>query len=144
MKITKVSLTKAFPTGPYLNDKVGIEIDLEEFDGPDDCLDKAKSTIEQWHKEAHPHLYQSIDNGPNIQTAPNAPTSIPTPAYEINVAHERLEIEIDNCKTKEELKDWKKIHITVPGKVLSHYNTRMEILRIEENNKQMGETNSIK
>src|ERR1700743_1051617 len=83
MKIVKVSYNKTFATGPYLNDKVGIEIELDEWDSPDDCLDKAKSTVEQWHKEANPHVYQSISNGPNIQTVPYSPSSIPAPIIQV-------------------------------------------------------------
>jgi hypothetical protein len=60
--------------------------------------------------------------------------SAPKP-LEINLQHERLEIEIDNCMCVDELKQWRESNPVTPFQVLRHFNTRMEILRVEENNK---------
>lgn len=64
------------------------------------------------------------DDGPNIQTAPFAPTTIPT----INIDHERMEIEIDNCLSIEELVLWKGNHEVLPGKIVAYYTERLKTL----------------
>jgi len=56
MKIEKISYQKAFVIGPYLQDRVGVEIALEEGDSMEGVLDCAKKYIENWHKTAHPDL----------------------------------------------------------------------------------------
>jgi len=69
-----------------------------------------------------------IDDGPNVQTAPFAPTSIPEPPV-INIQDEKMEIEIDNCETVEQLMEWKKKNEVLTGKILSYYVRRLNELR---------------
>ena len=138
MKIEKVTYQKTYSIGPYLTDRVGFEASLDEpkreEDGsftvftPEGALSELEKMADAWHRKNHSHLYQSIDNGPNIQTVPYAPASIPAPPYEINVAHERLEIEIDNCETVDDLKEWKKKNLLVPVPILTHWNNRLKQL----------------
>lgn len=65
MIIERVTYTKTFPIGPYLNEKIGIEIELQQiepgiWETPQEALSKAKNIIEEWHKENNPHLDHSI------------------------------------------------------------------------------------
>lgn len=83
MTITKVKYEKLFPTGAYLNEKIGFEAELGSHGGfangvdssqgyidiPDDPIkgiEYLRQLTEQSHKAKYPHLY--IDNQPiNIE-----------------------------------------------------------------------------
>jgi hypothetical protein len=56
MKITKVTYQKAFQIGPFLQERIGVEIDLEESDDPNQAFQLAKEMTEDFHKQANPHL----------------------------------------------------------------------------------------
>lgn len=60
----------------------------------------------------------------------------------IDKSIERLEIAIDNCQSLEELDQLKKDNPVMTHKLMVQWNTRKEILRVEANNKAMGEKNS--
>jgi hypothetical protein len=55
--ISKVTYSKLFPTSSYLNDRVGIEIDLVAGDNAMDALNEAKELAETFHRQAYPELY---------------------------------------------------------------------------------------
>jgi hypothetical protein len=90
MKPDKVTYQKVFPLSPYVNEKIGIEIQLEEYDNPEYCLDFAKEIVEGWHKKRNPHL---IDEPAIYQS------EVPT----INLKDQDREILIDNATSVEEL-----------------------------------------
>lgn len=60
MKITKVSYQKTYSIGPYLTDRVGFEAEPEGIpgDSPMEMLSWLEEMADEWHKKAHPHLYQ--------------------------------------------------------------------------------------
>lgn len=60
MKVDKVSYQKAFIIGPYLQEKVGIEIQLDEGENPDAVLGIAKGIVETWHRAANKELYEQL------------------------------------------------------------------------------------
>lgn len=68
-----------------------------------------------------------IDDGPNIQTTPNASHTIPEPLV-INIQHEKIQIAIENAKTLEELKDVKTVHPLLPVPLMEMYNKRLKDL----------------
>lgn len=59
MTIDRITYTKTFATGPYLNEKIGVEIQLDAGEQPENALDMAKRTVEVWHKINNPHLDHS-------------------------------------------------------------------------------------
>lgn len=67
MKIKSISYLKTFAIAPFLNEKIGIEVELDE----DDAIDKdaaikgAKETVERWHKELNPQLFNGQNPLPN-------------------------------------------------------------------------------
>lgn len=127
MKIDKISFVKTFATGPYLNDKVGIEISLDEGDDSGTALDIAKKTVEQWHQSANPHLYQERKEWTlGTDLAPHMKTEIsygPIPI--ISKETEKLEIAIDNAETEDQLKKIKEDNPVMPFPILTYYNKRM-------------------
>jgi len=80
MTITKVKYEKLFPTGAYLNEKIGFEADLES--NPKDesvrnlmimkSVEFLRQLAEQSHKEKYPHLY--TESGSPV-------TVVPVPEY---------------------------------------------------------------
>lgn len=61
MNITKVTYQKAFVVGPYLQEKIGIEIEIDSRCGemPEFALDQAKEIVEKWHKDNNPSIEAS-------------------------------------------------------------------------------------
>lgn len=62
MKIDRISYQKIFPTGmAYLNHKIGVEIQLDETDNPDEAFKLAKQTVEQWNLESNPGYAMTME-----------------------------------------------------------------------------------
>jgi hypothetical protein len=61
MKIVKVSYQKVFPLQQYVNEKIGVEIDLDTSKGDDanHAFDMAKQLVEKWHKENNPVIQET-------------------------------------------------------------------------------------
>lgn len=95
MQIEKVTYQKAFAIGPFLQEKIGVEIQLDGPETPEQALDLAKKIVEDWHRENNPHL----DHSPSAtETTYNQLTT-----KEVNLQHEAIEIAIDNAQSIEEL-----------------------------------------
>ncbi len=66
MKYDKIFYQRLFPTGPYSNEKLGIELIIEPGETAEQGLTAAKMIIEKWHRDHHPELY--VDHpAPEIQ-----------------------------------------------------------------------------
>lgn len=64
MRFVKVKYEKVFPLAQYVNEKIGVEIELEYGDSEDDAFALAKAKAERWHKEGNPELhYLTINAG---------------------------------------------------------------------------------
>ena len=54
MKIERITYQKIFPTGmAYFNHKIGIEIQVDEGDNPDEIFAKAIDQVEKWNLESN-------------------------------------------------------------------------------------------
>lgn len=120
MTITKITFQQTFPTGPYMNQKLGVEIEVPDFhpstgesnwDKAMDCFKEAKKLVnDAFHamNREEPVIKDDRDyhlNGqPFIHPTYNGQRPIP----EINLEKERVEILIDNAETVEELVGYKK------------------------------------
>jgi hypothetical protein len=58
MKITKVSYSKIYPTASYMNERIGVEIEINEGEDAKGALHAAKILTDEFHKEANPDLYK--------------------------------------------------------------------------------------
>lgn len=56
MTIKTISYQKAFVIGPYLQERIGVEIELSDTDDPEKAFQLAKEMTEDFHKQANPHL----------------------------------------------------------------------------------------
>ena len=48
MKVKTISYAKVFPIAPYENQKIGVEIELDETDGFDETFEYAKELVHKW------------------------------------------------------------------------------------------------
>jgi hypothetical protein len=64
MKVTKVTYQKIFPIGMYLNEKIGVEIDIDDTESPHQALSKAKEIVEQFHKDSNPTVINEVGEQP--------------------------------------------------------------------------------
>jgi hypothetical protein len=53
MKIKTISYKKIFPIASYVNETIGIEIEIDEKDNPDEVFATAKKQVEDWHTPPH-------------------------------------------------------------------------------------------
>ncbi len=94
MKYTKVTYQKAFVVGPYLQEKIGVEIEIDpSFETVDHALLNAKRTIEEWH----------IANNPQVHSNGIVSEPVTSELPVINTAEERVGIEIENASSMQEL-----------------------------------------
>jgi hypothetical protein len=94
MRIERVSYQKIFPTGMmYLNHKLGVEIQLDEKDNPDEAFQLAKATVEKWNLESNPGMAVAMEymNGNGGKVEP-----VERSRDEIIAAHLQT---INECKT---------------------------------------------
>jgi hypothetical protein len=76
MKITTINYQKVFPLGQYINERLGIEIEVSELDDPLEVYKEAKRIIEEAHRAMNPQLeYESIPS----TTQPPIPEQKPQP-----------------------------------------------------------------
>ncbi len=91
MKVDRVTYQKIFPTGmAYLNHKIGVEVQIDDNDNPDDVFQYAKQKVEQWNLESNPSM------GLTMQYANQ-------PVPEIDPKKKDLEEKIMDCTQKSEL-----------------------------------------
>lgn len=134
MRIDRISFSKTFPTGPYMNEKIGVEIQVEEGDDIHQVMYCARLNVDEWFKKYNPHLFEKSDapieselpkvNGGIAQANPRGnhfgldkSAAIPV----INREIERMQILIDNCET---VADLEKIRVDVPDKLIAYYTER--------------------
>jgi len=104
MSITSVTYSRKYPTGPFLNETIGVEITLEENQDPLEALAEAKKLTDAFHVEANPHLYNGVDavgSKPFLEAVTLIDERELLPVHDIN--QEREAVSIENATTLEEL-----------------------------------------
>ena len=97
MRIDKILYQKIFPTGmAYLNHKIGVEVQVDENDDWEEAFNLAKEFVEQMNVKSNPSmgLAMEYNNGGSL-------TGHVLP--ETNKLREKIEIQIENCTSIEEL-----------------------------------------
>lgn len=97
MKIDRTKYTAHYENGVVVAQWISVEMALDGANGesPLDALDRSQALVEQWYKSKNLPFTSPSQIGP--------PTELPV----INKAEERLGIQIENAKTKEELMSYK-------------------------------------
>ena len=98
MKPKTISYQKVFALAPYINEKIGIEMDLDDTDSPDAAFEECKRLVEKWGAQEPPQLdiYSALAKR-GVQATNVAAPSIDPRAYEA------AEIAIDNATTIQDL-----------------------------------------
>lgn len=73
MKFKTVTYTKAFVIGAFLQEKIGIEIELEEDEQPGAALTRAKTLAESWHIANNPQVHQDTGQVPVAEIKADKP-----------------------------------------------------------------------
>lgn len=95
MRPDKIIFMQTFPTGEYRNQKLGMEILLDDGDSPKAAFQLAKELVNEAFIELNP-----IDG---TWDARNGILKLNDPPPIRNLAAERTEIEIDRARTQEDL-----------------------------------------
>jgi hypothetical protein len=62
MTVDRISYQKVFPLGMYINERIGVEIQLDKEDSPEYALSKAKEMVESFHKENNKGLHIEVNS----------------------------------------------------------------------------------
>lgn len=106
MKTTKVTYLKTFPLGQFINEKIGIEIELNEGDDIQSALAFARSECELNHKANNAHLYK--DQETMAEQEPVVIWGEPLRKTEPQKLSQKELIisEINKCQSQKQLKEW--------------------------------------
>ena len=106
MKATKVTYLKTFPLGQFINEKIGIEIELNEGDDIQSALAFARSECELNHKTNNAHLYK--DQETTMEQDPVVIWGEPLRKTEPQKLSQKELIisEINKCQSPKQLKEW--------------------------------------
>lgn len=125
----KIVLHLSFPHpvyGTFTPVKMEEHYFVETEEDKDQARDMAKKSMEEWFRKNYPNPDEyGIANPPRGEVSYTKESIVP-PVIDLN--QERMEIAIDNCKTVEELKEWKSKHDILPGKILAYCNKKIEEL----------------
>ena len=92
-KVTKVTYQKVFPIQQYVNEKIGIEMDVNDGN-PDEAFEECKRLVEKWG--AKPETEEDVLSFKGVPLDKLIPTIDPR-------AYETAEIGIDNATTIQDL-----------------------------------------
>lgn len=59
MQIKSIKYEELYPTGSYLNARLGVEVSLNDTDDTMKAFELAKGLCDQFHREKYPQFYQN-------------------------------------------------------------------------------------
>jgi hypothetical protein len=129
MKVSIISYSKTFPRAQYgINDRIGIEVEREDGDTPEDCFAYAKELVEKFNSDI-------VANQPPAQVSEETEyrgmtEKIITPAAIENRVDE-IAKDIGTCTSIKVLETYRFIMKTDP-KLETAYNLKMSQLTINK------------
>lgn len=130
MKFEKAILILPFSQAQFLNGKLGGEVILQEGETLADGLTELKRQCDEWYKKEF-----GITDGVVFQATGHTPGLVVTaptmfgPLPEKNLAHEKIEIDIDNCTSYIAIEAMAK---DIPSELFNHYLKKREELKQAE------------
>lgn len=119
-KYKTVSYLKTFPLQSFSNEKIGVEIELDETDDRKEVLKEAKKFVHDFHFETNKEFYQNLSYSDE-------------PSEVINIENKSVEdriIEgIESCTELKVLQSYELLSKKYP-KILSIYNKKLKELKI--------------
>lgn len=107
MKVITINYQKVFPLGQYINERIGVEIQVDADDNENDCLKQAKLIVERFHNENNPHLYQEQTPEYTNLRINNTDYSEPIPTTENLTQEQKINNLINQSTSIVELEQWK-------------------------------------
>jgi hypothetical protein len=123
MKVKTISYAKVFPLAAYVNEKIGVEIELDETDDWEETFSLAKTMVEKFHKDNNPQL---TDGGTVEWKTDFQAQSATIPIIDPKKKDE-TEIKIDNATTLEDLE--KLLVDAAKYNLVSQFNEKKKMLR---------------
>lgn len=118
MPIVKITYQRSYVIGPFLQERIGVEIDLTEGQDAMQALHEAKKLTDQFNIEANPHL----QSGPQ----PQEPEVLPVQQVEKPFEPISLLEQIESCTSPTVLKVFLKMLKT--NEERSAYENKMDEL----------------
>lgn len=108
MKFEKVIFYELFPTSSFANQRLGVEVALDDGDSPLVAFERARDMVREAFNKLNPPLPIEVNGilyteNPDWQAKSTPLTGTQTAPPIRNLAAERTEIAIENAKTFEEL-----------------------------------------
>ena len=75
-KIDKITYAKLFNIGLYMNERIGVEMQLDAGDDAKEALETARKLVHEYHREANKELYEREES---IQEEPTKVLQQETP-----------------------------------------------------------------
>jgi N-acetylmuramoyl-L-alanine amidase CwlA len=138
MKVKTISYAKVFPLAAYVNEKIGVEIELDETDDWEETFSLAKRMVEKFHKDNNPQLTDGSNHnwmltdeygqtgkmasGPFKSTMPIIQSIDPKKKDETEIA-------IDNATTLEDLE--KLLVDAAKYNLVSQFNEKKKMLQLQ-------------
>lgn len=112
MKVTKIAFEQLFPTGPYANMRLGVEVTLDEKDNIYESFNVAKLLVEESFKKINPDFIPPIHDfntgQPAIVQADREPSNtVEALIQDINSCNELIVLESYKilARTKPEIQE---------------------------------------
>jgi hypothetical protein len=120
MKITSISYKKIFPIAQFVNETIGIEIQVDEGDDPNRAFEIAKIRVGQWANE-------KTTSGTENQTLIDRPHKDEIPVIQVNGSKPNSYYEhcIHNSRTIEQLAEYKP---ELPKSLMPNYMDKLKEL----------------
>lgn len=69
MRFKTIQYSKLLPTSSYLNERIGVEIELETGESADEAISMAREFVKESHKKEYPELYKFNESSLTVEEA---------------------------------------------------------------------------
>ena len=132
MKIERISYQKAFVIGPYLQEKIGLEVQIDEGEDPAAAFERAKELVARWHVTTNPQPDFSAQGAP--------PTELPVIDWAAERRISRLIDDMNACRVLTELQTYYTLAKANPD-LEAAYEARKRVLVAKEAGELLDTTN---
>ncbi len=116
MRAKTISYQKSFVIGPYLQEKIGVEVEISETDSPTEVFLNAKTQVEEWHRSTNPGLYMTNAITGEVVYGTGAEPRTPAPLInEPRTTVDYLISDVNSCDSLKVLETYKFIAKSNPA-----------------------------
>jgi len=108
MKVTSINYKKIFPIAQYVNETIGVEVQVDLGEDIDAAYKTAREIVHKWHDDffvkVNPEYAEFLNEATrNLNVLPTRSQFVGNSDNFINLQDEKIEVAIDNARTIEEL-----------------------------------------